>query len=215
MNDTALVQKVWNYAHVLRDQGVPYQAYISQISYLLLLKMDEERAGLAALGARTSRIGDPRGLPLAARVESERFRRSAYAGLALRDKVNLDIFWLKDVALDDPDLLAAAARNRRRDRRKPGNGPRPFSQTRAEPAAGQSDQLPRRVSSAGRNSLEPPRRRGRRNAALRRRCRRARRGVIRRRRGADPFEEREPQVGEAPGHPAQEHRLGDGVAGGG
>jgi type I restriction enzyme M protein len=50
MNETALVQKVWNYAHVLRDQGVPYQAYISQISYLLFLKMDEERAGLAAYG---------------------------------------------------------------------------------------------------------------------------------------------------------------------
>ncbi len=50
MNDTALVQKVWNYAHVLRDQGVPYQAYISQISYLLFLKMDDERAGLVASG---------------------------------------------------------------------------------------------------------------------------------------------------------------------
>jgi type I restriction enzyme M protein len=44
MNETALVQKVWNYAHVLRDQGVPYQSYISQISYLLFLKMDDERA---------------------------------------------------------------------------------------------------------------------------------------------------------------------------
>jgi type I restriction enzyme M protein len=50
MNEIALVQKVWNYAHVLRDQGVPYQAYISQISYLLFLKMDEERAGLVASG---------------------------------------------------------------------------------------------------------------------------------------------------------------------
>jgi hypothetical protein len=29
MNETAPVQKVSNYAHVLRDQGVPYQAYIS------------------------------------------------------------------------------------------------------------------------------------------------------------------------------------------
>jgi type I restriction enzyme M protein len=39
------------------------------------------------------------------RKESERFRRFAYADLAARDKVNLDIFWLKDDALDDPDLL--------------------------------------------------------------------------------------------------------------
>jgi type I restriction enzyme M protein len=52
MNETALVQKVWNYAHVLRDQGVSYHAYISQISYLLFLKMDDERAGLAAYGIK-------------------------------------------------------------------------------------------------------------------------------------------------------------------
>jgi type I restriction enzyme M protein len=50
LNVSALVQKVWNYAHVLRDQGVPYQAYISQISYLLFLKMDYERAGLITAG---------------------------------------------------------------------------------------------------------------------------------------------------------------------
>ncbi len=43
MNAQTLVAKVWNFAHVLRDQGVSYQAYISQISYLLFLKMDEER----------------------------------------------------------------------------------------------------------------------------------------------------------------------------
>ncbi|MBV8334131.1 MAG: hypothetical protein JO358_01510 [Alphaproteobacteria bacterium] len=53
MNELAIVQKVWNYAHVLRDQGVPYQAYISQISYLLLLKMDNGRAGLAAYGIKS------------------------------------------------------------------------------------------------------------------------------------------------------------------
>jgi type I restriction enzyme M protein len=39
------------------------------------------------------------------RVEPERFRRFAYADLIARDKVNLDIFWLKDDAIDDPDLL--------------------------------------------------------------------------------------------------------------
>jgi len=39
------------------------------------------------------------------RRESERFRRFAYADLVARDKGNLDIFWLKDDTLDDPDLL--------------------------------------------------------------------------------------------------------------
>ena len=34
-NPNTLVQKVWNYAHVLRDQGVSYGDYIEQITYLL------------------------------------------------------------------------------------------------------------------------------------------------------------------------------------
>ena len=58
MNAQTLVAKVWNFAHVLRDQGVSYQAYISQISYLLFLKMDEERSNL---------IGEPSMLPEGAR----------------------------------------------------------------------------------------------------------------------------------------------------
>jgi type I restriction enzyme M protein len=35
---------------VLQNHEVPYQAYISQISYLLFLKMDDERPGLVASG---------------------------------------------------------------------------------------------------------------------------------------------------------------------
>jgi type I restriction enzyme M protein len=64
MNAQTLVAKVWNFAHVLRDQGVSYQAYISQISYLLFLKMDEERvtqigeASMLPAGARWQDIKD-------------------------------------------------------------------------------------------------------------------------------------------------------------
>jgi type I restriction enzyme M protein len=42
-NYVSLVSKVWNYAHVLRDEGIPYGDYVEQITYLLFLKMDEER----------------------------------------------------------------------------------------------------------------------------------------------------------------------------
>jgi type I restriction enzyme M protein len=81
MNETALVQKVWNYAHVLRDQGVPYQAYIPQISYLLFLKMDDERAGLAAYGITNGSAipEDCRWPVLRENLEAalERFRRVA------------------------------------------------------------------------------------------------------------------------------------------
>jgi type I restriction enzyme M protein len=54
MNEQTLVSKVWNYAHVLRDEGVSYGDYVGQISFLLFLKMDEER---------TKFLGDPSLIP--------------------------------------------------------------------------------------------------------------------------------------------------------
>ncbi|MFV2085285.1 hypothetical protein [Micromonospora sp. LOL_021] len=41
----------------------------------------------------------------AERVESERFRAYDYDELLSRDKVNLDITWLKDASLEDADAL--------------------------------------------------------------------------------------------------------------
>jgi type I restriction enzyme M protein len=55
MNEQALVSKVWNYAHVLRDEGVSYGDYVGQISFLLFLKMDEER---------TEYLGEPSLIPV-------------------------------------------------------------------------------------------------------------------------------------------------------
>ncbi len=52
MSNEQLVAKVWNYAHVLRDQGISYGDYIEQITYLLFLKMDQERVEL--LGGESS-----------------------------------------------------------------------------------------------------------------------------------------------------------------
>lgn len=39
------------------------------------------------------------------RQEGERFRRFSYDELAKRDKLNLDLFWLKDASATDPDTL--------------------------------------------------------------------------------------------------------------
>ena len=39
------------------------------------------------------------------RTEAERFRRFTYDELQARDKVNLDIFWLKDESLEDTENL--------------------------------------------------------------------------------------------------------------
>src|SRR3954471_12528023 len=38
-----LVQKVWNYFTVLRDDGLPYGDYVEQLTHLLFLKMAHER----------------------------------------------------------------------------------------------------------------------------------------------------------------------------
>ncbi|WP_433971936.1 N-6 DNA methylase [Tunturiibacter lichenicola] len=45
-DSSSLVAKVWNYAHVLRDQGISYGDYVEQITFLLFLKMDQERSDL-------------------------------------------------------------------------------------------------------------------------------------------------------------------------
>lgn len=42
MNAATLVQKVWNYCHTLRDDGVGYGDYLEQLTFLLFLKMAHE-----------------------------------------------------------------------------------------------------------------------------------------------------------------------------
>jgi len=43
MNNTNIVQKLWNYCNVLRDDGMSYGDYVEQLTYLLFLKMSDER----------------------------------------------------------------------------------------------------------------------------------------------------------------------------
>jgi type I restriction enzyme M protein len=59
-NDTPqIVQRLWNYCDVLRDDGVSYGDYVEQLTYLLFLKMDQERR----------QIGKPSSIPEAYRWE--------------------------------------------------------------------------------------------------------------------------------------------------
>lgn len=43
MNESNLIAKVWNFATILRDAGLSYTDYVAQLTYLLFLKMDDER----------------------------------------------------------------------------------------------------------------------------------------------------------------------------
>ena len=38
-----LVDKLWNYCDILRDDGLSYGDYVEQLTFLLFLKMDDER----------------------------------------------------------------------------------------------------------------------------------------------------------------------------
>jgi type I restriction enzyme M protein len=41
-----IVNKVWNFAHVLSDDGLSYIAYTEQIAFLLFLKMADDPASV-------------------------------------------------------------------------------------------------------------------------------------------------------------------------
>jgi type I restriction enzyme M protein len=41
-NASALVQKLWNYCNILRDDGLSYGDYVEQLTFLLFLKMADE-----------------------------------------------------------------------------------------------------------------------------------------------------------------------------
>ena len=42
VESSTIVQRLWNYCNVLRDDGMSYGDYVEQLTYLLFLKMDDE-----------------------------------------------------------------------------------------------------------------------------------------------------------------------------
>jgi len=72
LSSSALVQRVWSFAHVLKDDGLAFMDYTEQITYLLFLKMawEQRQAGAGEIPSRytwgaLSNIAD----------DSERLRR--------------------------------------------------------------------------------------------------------------------------------------------
>lgn len=105
MNEQTLVSKVWNYAHVLRDEGVSYGDYVGQISFLLFLKMDEERTKL---------LGEPSLIPPEYQWETLRTRsgealdvhyKAALAALSKRTDFVGTLFLKAESKIDDPAKL--------------------------------------------------------------------------------------------------------------
>jgi len=42
--ESTIIQRLWNYCNVLRDDGVSYGDYVEQLTYLLFLKMADEQS---------------------------------------------------------------------------------------------------------------------------------------------------------------------------
>lgn len=51
MTEATLINKVWNYATIMKDAGLSYTDYVRQLTYLLFLKMDHERETLLNEGS--------------------------------------------------------------------------------------------------------------------------------------------------------------------
>jgi len=59
-NHTQLVQKLWNYCNILRDDGLSYGDYVEQLTFLLFLKMADEQAKPSHVkSAEPSRLCSP------------------------------------------------------------------------------------------------------------------------------------------------------------
>ena len=43
MTNNEIVQKLWKMADVLRDDGISYQNYVTELTYILFLKMMKEQ----------------------------------------------------------------------------------------------------------------------------------------------------------------------------
>jgi type I restriction enzyme M protein len=43
MNSENITQKLWNYCHVLLADGMHFSDYVGQLTYLLFLRMSDER----------------------------------------------------------------------------------------------------------------------------------------------------------------------------
>lgn len=105
MNEQALVAKVWNYAHVLRDDGVSYGDYLGQISFLLFLKMDKERT--EALGEASALPADANWDALAGRAgeDLERTYRRILETLSKRTDIVGTLFLKAENKIGDPAKL--------------------------------------------------------------------------------------------------------------
>ena len=88
-----IVAKLWNLCNILKDDGVTYHQYVTELTYLLFLKMAKET------GAEDQLPADHRWADLEARTAPQ---RDWLKRIAAQTTANLLV---DREALDDPDLV--------------------------------------------------------------------------------------------------------------
>ncbi|MEQ8767486.1 MAG: class I SAM-dependent DNA methyltransferase [Planctomycetota bacterium] len=106
-NGNGIVKKLWSYCNVLRDDGLSYQDYLEQLTFLLFLKMADERTALTReeqpipKGHRWSDLANPQ----MEGVELEQHYRETLAVLGSRGGMLGLIFEKAQNKIQDPAKL--------------------------------------------------------------------------------------------------------------
>ena len=59
MTTQEIVSKLWNLCNVLRDDGITYHQYVTELTYILFLKMAKKRGQKARFPPPTAGTGSP------------------------------------------------------------------------------------------------------------------------------------------------------------
>ena len=56
MTTQEIVSKLWNLCNVLRDDGITYHQYVTELTYILFLKMAKEKSSVIRRNLSSSKV---------------------------------------------------------------------------------------------------------------------------------------------------------------
>jgi type I restriction enzyme M protein len=104
-NSSAIVQKLWNYCHVLRDEGISYGYYVEQLTYLLFLKMADEQTEYLDFPSQIPQGFDWESVIVLEGTELEEHYRTILDTLGKKEGILGEIFRKAENRIRDPAKL--------------------------------------------------------------------------------------------------------------
>ena len=104
-DSSAIVQKLWNYCNVLRDEGISYGYYVEQLTYLLFLKMADEQTEYLDLPSQIPKGFDWDSLIVLEGAELEQHYRNILDTLGKKEGILGEIFRKAENRIRDPAKL--------------------------------------------------------------------------------------------------------------